>query len=287
MINKRSFRLVGLLLALVMVINVIPVSAFTQDLESSGSDKVPMEYTITWTDEDGSDLGTTKVKPGDIPSHDPATKEEDTYYTYTFSKWVDENGDEPAAAHGNTTYKAVFTSEIKDQPLYNIAKIGNTYYRLRKTTIHANKPITEYVKGLADEKQNQNLAGQYTVSPYNFPDETIVYNERRYTYAPATDPALKFTNYYTVEPADGNAPVVAVKNKIGGLGDSKQRWVVENGSYEDDNKTDSFHRDFIIKVHNAEQGTVRFCDGNGNQLSWAKYDIGATPAYTGASVPTK
>jgi len=284
MINKRSFRLVGLLLALVMVINVIPVSAFTQELgASSGSDKIPMEYTITWTDEDGSDLGTTKVKPGDIPSHDPVTKEEDTYYTYTFSKWVDENGDEPAAAHGNTTYKAVFSSEIKDQPLYNIAKINGKYYRLQKTTIHAEKPIEEYVKNInKDGDQNKNLAGQYTVMPYNFADETISVGGKTYIYAP-TDPLIDFKNHYTVANLDPS--VVAVKNKIGGLDENKNpRWAIEEHRYDDENTTNSFHRDFEITVYNAKPCEATFIYGNGSKK--VQYMLGVTPVYTGPN-PTK
>ena len=64
----------------------------------------PRYYTITWQDDTGKAIDSSKVPYGTELSHDPLTKEADQKYTYTFSGW------EPAVEKvtGDATYKAVF-----------------------------------------------------------------------------------------------------------------------------------------------------------------------------------
>lgn len=47
----------------------------------------PEEYTVTWLNDDGSTIGTTRVKYGEKPIHDDTTKAETDQYTYTFKGW--------------------------------------------------------------------------------------------------------------------------------------------------------------------------------------------------------
>ena len=71
------------------------------------------EYTIRWTDEDGSLLATTTVAAGETPvypNEDP-TKKEDENYTYTFSGW----SPNLAPATNDRNYRAVYAATAKQE----------------------------------------------------------------------------------------------------------------------------------------------------------------------------
>ena len=67
------------------------------------------DYTITWLQDDNSQIDTTTVKYGDTPTHADASKTETAQYTYTFTGW------DPAisAVTGDATYKATYTSNLR------------------------------------------------------------------------------------------------------------------------------------------------------------------------------
>jgi hypothetical protein len=132
---------------------------------------------------------------------------------------------------------------IGPKPLYNIAKIGNTYYRLAKTSIWTAKDPVK------DKNGNLN-ASDYTVDGYDFSDLTITVDGKEYVYNSKANSAaiINGANYYEV---NKNATVSIVKKKIGALdGNKNPRWLVpENQRYDDPNETDSIHRDFTIVLH--------------------------------------
>ncbi|MBQ6763735.1 MAG: hypothetical protein IJP45_00955 [Paludibacteraceae bacterium] len=64
------------------------------------------QYTITWLNDDGSQIDQTEVDYGVVPTHEPATKDNTAEYTYTFTGW----DNTPVAVTGNATYKATFSS---------------------------------------------------------------------------------------------------------------------------------------------------------------------------------
>ena len=65
-------------------------------------------YTITWQNEDGSQIDLTTVEYGVVPTHAEPTKQATAEYTYTFTGWT------PAvvAVTGDATYKATFSSVV-------------------------------------------------------------------------------------------------------------------------------------------------------------------------------
>lgn len=59
-------------------------------------------YTVTWKQDDGAVIDTTKVEQGKVPTHADPTKAADSKYTYTFVGWTPEI----VAATGEATYTA-------------------------------------------------------------------------------------------------------------------------------------------------------------------------------------
>ena len=130
---------------------------------------------------------------------------------------------------------------IPARDLYNIVKIGNTYYRLAKTKIWTKKdPVKD---------KNGNLNKEdYTVDPYDFTDLTITISGKDYVYqcSENAEAIVLGANYYTI-----NKNVVSiVKNKIGAMSNGKPNWIVPvEQQYNDKNETDSIHRDYEITLH--------------------------------------
>jgi len=63
-------------------------------------------YTITWLNDDNSQIDQTEVAYGVVPTHDNPTKAATAEWTYTFAGW----DSTPVAVTGEATYKATYTS---------------------------------------------------------------------------------------------------------------------------------------------------------------------------------
>ena len=66
-------------------------------------------YTITWLDDDDSQIDTTTVEYGVVPTHADPTKAATDEYTYTFAGWTPT----VVAVTGATSYKATYTATKK------------------------------------------------------------------------------------------------------------------------------------------------------------------------------
>ena len=143
--------------------------------------------------------------------------------------------------------------KVNKYPLYNIAKIGNDYYRLAKTTIITERTLPEYLKGIT-KVGNQYVmkASEYTVEDYNFEDLAIIKDGVEYVYRPNDFVPDKNNpvQYYTVK----FDRVAAVYQKIGAVDKSgNPRWAVPEAERNDEeNALDSIHRDYIITLHKME-----------------------------------
>ena len=181
---------------------------------------------------------------------------------------------------GETGYMTV--TPMYEAPLYNIAKIGGKYYRLKKTTFRTTySSISKAIgKKLTPE--------QYTADPYDFTDLAITIDGKTYIYSceANAEEILDGANYYTVKFID----LEAVSKKIGAMDGTKPRWLIPEGSdrYNDPNETDSYHRNYEISLvvnKNAravdqEAYTMLCVDGNLNYYRLPKSTIRIRPLET-------
>ena len=70
-------------------------------------------YTITWKQDDGTQIDQTTVEYGQVPTHADPTKEEDEEYTYTFAGWTPTI----VAVTGEATYTATYNAVKKPEGL--------------------------------------------------------------------------------------------------------------------------------------------------------------------------
>ena len=103
------------------------------------------KYTITWQNDDGSQIDQTEVEFGTVPTHADATKAADANNVYTFKAWTPTR----VAVDGEATYKATYTST---QTVASVTAGGTTtYYATVAAAIDAAKGKTNpTVKMLRD-----------------------------------------------------------------------------------------------------------------------------------------
>ena len=79
-------------------------------------------YTITWLNEDGSEIDHQTLEYGAMPTHDVPTKEATAEYTYVFAGW----GKEITSVTGNETYTATFTATKRQYTITWLSDDGAT-----------------------------------------------------------------------------------------------------------------------------------------------------------------
>ena len=117
----------------------------------------PIEYTITFTDENDTVISTQNYHYGDtVNEPEEPTKQEDDTYTYTFAGW----SPEVTTVTGNATYKATFTSTYKE---YTITFVNYNDAELAKYTLHWGDTVT----APADPSKPQDDTYTYTFSGWD------------------------------------------------------------------------------------------------------------------------
>ena len=93
----------------------------TGDVTYTATFKKDDQFTITWKDDEGNVIDTTKVEPGKKPTHDDPTKEPTEQYTYTFTGW------EPKVvkAKADATYTATFKKKTRKYTITWLDDEGN------------------------------------------------------------------------------------------------------------------------------------------------------------------
>lgn len=163
---------------------------------------VPLEYTITWANDDGTVLETDTALYNEIPSYDGAapSKATDSKYSYTFIGWTPEL----SPIKGDTTFTAVY----KNEPVtYNITwNLYNSDGSLN-TTFRTTAPYGQAIADIPSIPKISGYAGEWKNIPETMPDSDItirgdyVYGARTVTWVLDTDKSVE-----TVV-MDGNAPV--------------------------------------------------------------------------------
>ncbi|MBR6117698.1 MAG: hypothetical protein IKQ11_02425 [Paludibacteraceae bacterium] len=86
------------------------------------------QYTITWLNDDDSQIDQTQVEYGIVPTHDDPTKQSTAEYTYTFTGW----DKTVVAVTGDATYKATFSAS-KNQ--YTVTWLYDDGSQIDQTTV--------------------------------------------------------------------------------------------------------------------------------------------------------
>ncbi|MBP5490677.1 MAG: hypothetical protein J6Y10_08785 [Lachnospiraceae bacterium] len=148
-----------------------------------------IEYTVKFTDEDGTELQSTSVPYGDKPSYagETPTKAADNQYTYTFAGW----DPEITAVTKDATYKATYESKTKE---YIVKFVNEDGAELQSSSVpYGEKP------SFAGDTPTKAADTQYT---YTFagwtPEITAVTKDATYT-ATYTKEARKYTIKFTDE----------------------------------------------------------------------------------------
>ena len=147
-----------------------------------------IEYTVKFTDEDGTELQSSSVPYGDKPSYagETPTKAADNQYTYTFAGWYPEI----TAVTKDATYKATYESKTKE---YAVKFVNEDGTELQSSSVpYGEKP------SFAGDPPTKAADEQYT---YTFagwsPEITAVTKDATYkaTYTKETKKyTIKFTD---------------------------------------------------------------------------------------------
>ena len=92
-------------------------------------------YTITWQQDDGTEIDKTTVEYGKTPTHADPTKKADAQYTYVFAGWTPEI----VSVTGDATYKATYNEHLRS---YTITWQQDDGTEIDKTTVEYGKTPT-------------------------------------------------------------------------------------------------------------------------------------------------
>ena len=85
-------------------------------------DSTKISYTITWLNENGTEIDHTTVEYGELPTHEDPIKEATAEFIYTFAGWTPE----VVAVTGDATYTASFTEHNNKYTITFVDEDGTT-----------------------------------------------------------------------------------------------------------------------------------------------------------------
>ena len=235
-------------------------------------------YTITWMNDDNTQIDQTQVESGVVPTHADATKENTAEWTYTFTGW----DVTPVAATGDATYTATFSQTKNKYTITFANEDGSTIeakeYEYGATPVAPSdptKPATaQYTYTFAGwDKEIVSVTGEatykatftstvnkYTITFANEDGSTIEAKEYEYGATPVapSDPTKLATAQYTYTFAGWDKEIATVTGEA------------------------TYKATFTATVNKY---TITFANEDGTTIEAKEYEYGATPV--APSDPTK
>ena len=239
------------------------------------------QYTITWLNDDDSQIDQTQVEYGIVPTHDAPTKQGTAEYTYTFTGW----DKTVVAVTGNATYKATFSS-TKNK--YTITWLNDDDSQIDQTQVEygimpthddptkANTAEYTYtftgwdktvvaVTGDATYKATfSSTKNQYTITWLNDDDSQIDQTQVEYGIVPThDDPTKAATAEYTYTFDGWDKTVVAVTGDAtykATFSSTKNQYTI-TWLNDDDSQIDQTQVEYgIVPTHDdpTKQGTAEY-----------------------------
>ena len=236
-------------------------------------------YTITWLNEDGSEISHETLEYGATPAHADIYKEKTAQYTYTFTGWTPQ----VEAVTGNAEYTATFTATKNS---YTINWLNSDNSPLAQTTVaYGESPV------YTGEKPSRPSTAEYT---YTFagwsPGIGIVTGDATYT---ATFTATK--NKYLITFKDEDGSVLKSEELEYGVMPTAPSNPTKANTAEWSYTFNGWNKEVVpvkeaatyTATYNATKNsyTITFADEDGMVLQSSEVEYGAMP--TAPSDPTK
>ena len=234
-------------------------------------------YTITWLNDDDSQIDQTTVEYGIMPTHANPTKENTAEYTYTFTGWTPGIG----VVTGEATYKATF-SETKNK--YTITWLNDDDSQIDQTTVaYGETPIH------ADAEKANTAEWTYTFAGW---DPEVVSVTGNATYK-ATFNATK--NSYTITWKNEDGSVIESETLEYGVmpqhtdpsKDNTAEWTYSFSGWTPEIASVTGNAEYTATFSATKNKyTITFLNYDGTELQSGEVEYGVKPTYEGA-IPAK
>ena len=235
---------------------------------------VKNQYTITWLNDDDSQIDQTTVEYGIMPTHADPTKEATAEFTYTFTGWTPGIG----AVTGEASYKATFKASKRS---YTITWLNDNDTQIDQTTVEYGEVPTH-----ADATKTNTAEWTYTFKGW---DPEIIAVNGNATYK-ATYTATK-NKYLVVFQDEGGTELQSGEVEYGttpeysGAQPSKEAtaqytyafagWDPEITAVEGAQTYTATYSSTVNKY------TIRFINDDDSELQSSEVEYGTTPTYNG------
>ena len=241
-------------------------------------------YTITWLNEDGSEIEHETLEYGTTPQHEDLSKENTAEWTYTFTGWT------PAieSVKGDASYKATF-SETKNS--YTITWLNEDGSEIEHETLEygAMPSHADIYKESTEEFTYTFIGWTPSIVPVNgdaaykavFEATPVDPSSKTFTITFLHDDGITILEQVTVE--YGEIPVCRYTPTK--MGDAEHYYTFVGWSPEIVPATANASYTPLFELV-ARQYVITFKNYDGKVLHTTKVDYGSIPEYTGAT-PTR